>query len=185
MKIICAGRQISGKNPVHIVEAVAREKEVRLLCVGNGPLHHLVVAKARSLCPDRCQFIRSLENKELIKKMLEADVVTLNSYYHGWSKVMIEAMLLGKPVIVNQEVARKVKELSVRPKVCEFCPDTADGYAFAIRKMKNKKKRKKLAQRALRWAWLLANPERAQKKQAQAILKVIQNTSTAGRKCPV
>ena len=138
------------------------------------------MAKAKLLCPGKCRFLRALENKTLIKKMAEADVVTLNSYYHGWSKVMMEAMLLGKPVIVNQEVTKKVKELSVRPPVCEFCPDTKEGYACAIKKMKNRKIRKKIAYRAKRWAWQLADPKHSQIEHAKVILKIIEKFNRLG-----
>lgn len=86
---------------------------------------------------------------------------------------MIEAMLLGRPVIVNRETASKVGELEGRPPLCEFCQDSPEGYAQAIEKLRNVAYRRALARRAQRNAWQSANPRKMETLQAQTIVGIV------------
>jgi len=173
LRLLCAGRQFRWKNPRNIIASLARLKDVRLLCIGDGPERPANQELARKLCPGKVRFLSSLDNLRLVQKIAKADAVILNTHYHEWSKVMIEAMLLGRPVIVNRETASKVGELEGRPPLCEFCPDTPEGYAQAIEKLRNVAYRGALAQRARKRAWQLANPRRMESLQACAILETI------------
>lgn len=170
LRLLCVGRQFRWKNPRNIISALARFKDVRLLCIGDGPERPVNQKLAQTLCPGKVHFLPILENRRLVQKISKTDAVILNTRYHEWSKVMIEAMLLGRPVIVNRETASKVGELKGRPPVCEFCPDSPEGYARAIEKLRNVAYRKGLAQRARKKAWQLANPRRMEALQARVIL---------------
>lgn len=63
---------------------------------GGGFLHHLLTEISDKEIEDRVHFIGWREN--LLKDMLDADLVVLPSHTEGFPRAIIEAMLMGVPV---------------------------------------------------------------------------------------
>lgn len=169
LKLLYVGRVFKWKNPVNIIHAVARTGGVQLLCIGNGSAWPKIQALAKKIGSRRIRLVNGMPNRGVLCEMRKADAMILNTYYHEWSKVMIEAMLLGRPIIVNKEVASKVPELSASGQ-CSFCSDTIIGYRKAILRFQSKALRRRLARVALLRARALADPKMQSKKHADAIL---------------
>jgi len=163
--------------------AAAETEGVTLVCIGDGPIWPRTKSLVETLRLRKIRLWRSMRNQDVLNEFRKADGVILNTYYHEWSKVMIEAMLLGRPVIVNEEVASSVPEIS-SPSLCEFCPDTVSGYKNAIRKFKSKIYRNILASKAKKMAWTLANPKKQSIKQVKAILGLIMQQKRKFKVCP-
>jgi glycosyltransferase involved in cell wall biosynthesis len=183
LKLLYVGRFFQWKNPVNIIMAAAETEGVRLVCIGDGPIWPRIKSLVETLRLREIRLRRSMRNQDVLNEFRKADGVILNTYYHEWSKVMIEAMLLGRPVIVNEEVASSVPEIS-SPSLCEFCPDTVSGYKNAIRKFKSKIYRKVLASKAKKMAWTLANPKKQSIKQVKAILGLSNATKKKIKELP-
>jgi glycosyltransferase involved in cell wall biosynthesis len=132
VKLLCVGRQTYlQKDPSHIIEAIAPLSNVYLTLVGDGDLHHKLIEIAKTLrCSDRIQFIKSMNNENLLLLMKEMDLYVYHSINYEISKSCIEAALIGLPVILNDragEPAQEVKEAGFY-----LVKDSAQAYRDAI-----------------------------------------------------
>lgn len=111
-RIVVPGRQLAGKDPRPLVEALAGLPGVRCTFVGDGPLHEATVALAGRLgVTDRCQFLRAVSNDDLCRSLHEYDVLVSINDYGGVSKVELEAALVGMPIVTNQHPLERVPEI--------------------------------------------------------------------------
>jgi len=102
-RVCSVGRQTAGKNPVNLIRAVA-ELPVTLTLIGDGELHEYL----RQVTKDcgvmgKVTFLRSVSNDELCEMLPDFDVFAVHSDYCGIPKSVIEALLVGLPVVVNRE----------------------------------------------------------------------------------
>ena len=99
VRVISVGRQIEGKNPKDLIEAVAGLPHVELTLVGDGPLHDdLRMAADRHGIAGRITFVKSLANNELCRRLFDQDIFALHNDYWGVPKTLLEAFLTGLPV---------------------------------------------------------------------------------------
>jgi glycosyltransferase involved in cell wall biosynthesis len=89
----------------HLLDAAARVRdaipEVRFVLVGLGPLEGEIRRRAREL--DLGETVVMAGYREDVGEVAEAfDVFTLASVYEGLSIALVEAMALGKPVVVTE-----------------------------------------------------------------------------------
>jgi glycosyltransferase involved in cell wall biosynthesis len=132
VRVLSVGRQVPGKNPEPIIQAMAQVPGARLTVVGDGELHErLVQAAAAAGVGDRVQFQRSVPNDALCRLLPESDIVVLQSDYWELSKSLLEALLAGLPAVINRRPGSPVPELS--DAFVRFTDGTPDGYASAIR----------------------------------------------------
>ena len=72
----------------------------RLMILGEGPLHHSIIQWAETLgVSDRVEMVGFQDNP--FNWMHHADVFVLSSFYEGFGCVLLEAMILGIPVIAS------------------------------------------------------------------------------------
>ncbi len=103
LRCVCVGRQDSEvKDPRNIVRAVAGLDGVELHLYGNGNLHDELVALADGLgIAGRVTFKRSVPNPELMALLHTFDAYVFNSLSYGISKTVMEAALVGLPIVHN------------------------------------------------------------------------------------
>jgi glycosyltransferase involved in cell wall biosynthesis len=99
--LITVGRLAPPKDPFTLLEAFQRLSRGRLLVVGDGPLRPQVEAFLRSSpVGDR---VRLLGEREDVPDLLAAaDLFLLSSHKEGLPRAIIEAMMVGLPVVATR-----------------------------------------------------------------------------------
>jgi L-malate glycosyltransferase len=134
VRVISVGRQFKEKNPENLIKAVARLTNVRLTLVGDGSYHvHLKRVANDCNAGDRVEFIASLPNDELCRKLPEFDIFATHSEYWEISKSVLEPLLTGMPVVINRRLGAPVPELT--DDICMLVTNTTDGYRQALARL--------------------------------------------------
>lgn len=109
-ELITVGRLIKGKSPENIIRAIINIDDIRLTIVGNGPLKRklLFLCKYYKL-ESKVIFKEKLKNKDLIRLLKNFDAFICNTQYLEFPKTIIEALLVGLPLIVNDD-SKTIKE---------------------------------------------------------------------------
>lgn len=132
LKILCVGRLFEQKNPENLIKAMSGI-EAKLTIIGDGPyrgrieriIQNLNLTKKVSVIPSVC-------NSEIYKYFQEADILVSVNNYGGISKVVIEAMASGLPIVVNKTRWGLPELLEDTAIVAENSPD---GFAEALNKL--------------------------------------------------
>jgi teichuronic acid biosynthesis glycosyltransferase TuaC len=91
------------KGVPELLEAVARLKDVQLVCIGDGPLRGRLEERSRE--PDLNGRVRftGRQNAEVVGQWLgAADLLCLPSYSEGCPNVVVEALSSGRPVVASR-----------------------------------------------------------------------------------
>jgi glycosyltransferase involved in cell wall biosynthesis len=136
LQALCVGRQQSEeKDPMPIVEALAKVEGVELHMVGDGDLHDGLRARVDELgITDRVRFSRALPNEQVLEELASSDLFVYSSSIHEVSKTCIEAALAGLPLIVNDRDGDPALELTgghVR-----LVSGTRESYALALEELR-------------------------------------------------
>ena len=103
--LLFVGRLVEHKNLPRLLDAFARvaseRPHVRLLLVGGGPLHDALVARIRELKLDGRALLLG-ERSDVAALMKAADLLVAPSLREGMSNVILEAMVLGLPVLATR-----------------------------------------------------------------------------------
>ncbi len=114
------------KGPVNIIRAL-KNMDVTLDVVGDGPLlESLRNMAAENSLAGRVNFLGYKPNDWIVRQMPGYDIYLFESQAREMSKSVIEAMLCGLPVIVNQQGENPVVELdqAVGLVKVENCPES-------------------------------------------------------------
>ena len=161
--IVVPGRQLVGKDPRPIVEALCGLPDVRCTFVGDGPLHDATVALAqRSGVIDRCAFLRAVPNDDLCRSLRNYDVLVSVNDYGGVSKVELEAALAGMPVVTNQHPLERVPE--ILDEACLTVSGTPDSYREALQRLLNDEPLRRRLGTAVRENACAVSPPRMEEK---------------------
>ena len=134
VKIISIGRQFKEKNPRNIIKALKALTDVEITFVGDGDLHEeLKSLSKREGVDHRTIFVKSMPNDDLCKNLHSYDFLALHTEYFEISKVILEAFLVGLPVLLNHRIGDPVPELS--DNICLRVSDTVEGYFGGLKKM--------------------------------------------------
>jgi glycosyltransferase involved in cell wall biosynthesis len=160
-RVISVGRLIGGKNPEHLIRAAATLADVQLTVVGDGDLYDYLRAVADE-AGGRVLFRRAVPNDELCRLLREQDIFATHNDYWGLPKAVMEAMLVGLPIVLNRRQGEPIPELP--PEAAIFVDDTTEGYARALRTLlDDDAEREARGRRAAEHAWKLWAPERAER----------------------
>jgi hypothetical protein len=131
VKIISVGRHIKKKYMNRLVEAVAEIPNCELTLVGDGDLYEELKKYVEELnISDRVHFILSMENDELVNQLSEYDIFASHSDYAEISKTVLEAMLVGLPIVTTKRLGLPVEELGEAGVL--LVENTKDGFKEAI-----------------------------------------------------
>ncbi len=114
VRCLCVGRQErEQKDQRPILEAIAQIDNSRLYLYGNGNLHDELIALAQTLgIADRVVFKTGVPNDQLMQELQAFDIYVYNSINAEISKTVIEAALVGLPIIHNERTPWLAEELS-------------------------------------------------------------------------
>lgn len=110
--ILTVGRLLPWKGVDHLIAALRRVNEVRLMVAGDGEILPALRAQAESAgVADRVTFLGNVPRSTMPALMRAADYVALYSGYEGLSHTLLESLRVGTPVIAsdkggNPEVVR-------------------------------------------------------------------------------
>lgn len=100
--IITVGRLIPLKQIDKLLEAVAQLKNVGLLIVGDGVERPKLESLAKHLNIERrVSFLGRLSHQDTISAIRASDALVLYSTHEGLPHVVLEAAMLGKPIIAT------------------------------------------------------------------------------------
>jgi glycosyltransferase involved in cell wall biosynthesis len=113
-RCICVGRQDRDQKDVRaIIHAVSEIPNVELYLYGNGNLHETLVKLTHELnILERVFFKTSIPNSQLMQELSQYDIYVYNSINYEISKTVIEAALVGLPIIHNLRDGGLSQELS-------------------------------------------------------------------------
>jgi glycosyltransferase involved in cell wall biosynthesis len=124
--VLSVGRLVPWKGFFELIEAVQylRENDTKatVAIVGDGPDRAALEEEAKMRLHDGYVFTGGLAHHQALAAIAYSDIFVLDSLYEGLSHVLIEALTLGKPVIVsniggNTEIVRHEENgLVVSPK---------------------------------------------------------------------
>jgi len=120
--IVSPGRLVPWKGfdtliRVH-AEMLKERPDLKLLIIGDGPDVGSLEALTKSLgVEESVIFTGNIENAVLLRYMRAADVFALNTHYEGFSHVLLEAAVVGVPIVTTN--------IGGNP---EFIDDGVNGY---------------------------------------------------------
>ena len=120
--IISSGRLVPWKGFDVLIRIVAKLKknrpDLKLLIVGGGPDDEKLESLAKELgVEDSVIFTHRVENAVALRYMRAADVFVLNTKYEGFSHTLLEAAIVGVPIVTTK--------IGGNP---EFIDDSINGY---------------------------------------------------------
>lgn len=125
LEIVTAGRFVPWKGIRELLsvflELSQKFPDVRLTCIGDGPMREVLEADARILnISDTVFFTGRLSQTETLLRIARSRVFVLNSGYEGFSHQLIEAMGVGAAIVCtsaggNTEVAQHEENALVVP----------------------------------------------------------------------
>jgi glycosyltransferase involved in cell wall biosynthesis len=131
VRVISVGRQFEEKDPECLIKAAAEMPNVHLTIVGNGAGHERLKEVAADCgIGARVEFIRSLPNDELCRRLPEFDIFATHSEYWELSKSVIEPLLTGLPLVINRRIGEPVPELT--SDICILVENSAAAYRQAL-----------------------------------------------------
>jgi glycosyltransferase involved in cell wall biosynthesis len=162
-RLICVGRLFELKNPIKIIDAVSGLPSSQLTIVGDGPLRSTLTSYVEHLgLTERVKFRPAVSNDDLCNLLYESDLFVVHSEHWEISKSVLEALLTGLPVIVNQRLGEPVPELSGG--IVRLVENNAEAYASAISELLNNPDlRRNLGEIGANIARELWSPEKCEK----------------------
>ncbi|MDY0093955.1 MAG: glycosyltransferase family 4 protein [Candidatus Vecturithrix sp.] len=101
--IITIGRLVAWKGIDQLIHLLPElEESVKLLIVGDGPEKNRLTELAQTLnVAHRVKFLGKVRRAQGFAYMHASDIFVLNTAYEGFSHVLLEAMMIGIPVITT------------------------------------------------------------------------------------
>jgi glycosyltransferase involved in cell wall biosynthesis len=100
--ILTVGRLLPWKGVDHLITALRRVPDVRLLVAGDGDILESLKAQAGDL-GERVVFLGRVSREQMPLYMKAADYVALYSGYEGLSHTLLESLRVGTPVIASDK----------------------------------------------------------------------------------
>lgn len=104
--VVTVGRLVPWKRIDDIMSAVTNTQAKSLVIAGDGPEREALEAHSRKIFPNT-YFTGALPHADVLATIKASDVFVLNSTYEGFSHLLIEACLLGVPVVASDIEANK------------------------------------------------------------------------------
>ncbi len=143
LNLVTIGRLVHGKSPAKIIEGLAQTRNAYLTVIGDGPLRDELITQAKKLgLKDRITFIKRMDNEKLCAELHKFDGFVFRTDYNECPKTVIEAALVGLPIICPEALQNRVLELEEMPLIA--CNDSPIGFANALINLKEENKREQL-----------------------------------------
>ncbi len=102
--LVAVGRILPWKGVDHLIHALSRLPDVRLIVAGDGELlSTLKILTATLKVADRVTFLGKIEREQVDLYMRAADYTALYSGYEGLSHTLLESLRAGTPCIASDK----------------------------------------------------------------------------------
>ncbi|MBZ0283194.1 MAG: glycosyltransferase family 4 protein [Anaerolineae bacterium] len=102
--LLTAARLTPWKGVDHLITALSRTKDVRLLVAGDGEMLPTLQRQVNDLkLSDRVEFLGKVSREKMPLYMKAADYLALYSGYEGLSHTLLESLRAGTPVIASDK----------------------------------------------------------------------------------
>lgn len=102
--ILTVGRILPWKGVDHLITAISRLADIRLIVAGDGDQLEALKAQANQLnVSDRVTFLGRVNRDQVDMYMRAADYTALYSGYEGLSHTLLESLRAGTPVIASDK----------------------------------------------------------------------------------
>lgn len=130
--IIFSGKFIPRKNPLLLLQAIAKLKrdDIKCILMGEGPMNQEIQSFAHRYLPHQLIFQGFVNQSQLGKFYQAADLAVLPSKFETWGLAVNEAMQFGLPVIVSDGVGSRFD--LVKPGVTGYVFPEGDVNALAL-----------------------------------------------------
>jgi L-malate glycosyltransferase len=98
LKLITVGRLVERKGYEFLIKAVAGNKKVELVLIGEGDMEKRLIALAKD-CGANAIFMGGKPHSQIAEFLQKSDVFVLPSINEGMSNAIMEAMACGLPII--------------------------------------------------------------------------------------
>ena len=170
VKLLTVGRQVlNEKDPSPIIEAVLEinKFDIEYTLIGNGNIHQRLINKFKDVKGfDRIKFVKSMDNKEVLKVMRTSDLYVYSSNNYEISKTCIEASIIGLPIILNDRCGNPSQEL-INGNFHLINNSKNDFKNAILEYIESYEKRKKLGKDSQHYALMNWNPAINEKKSAK------------------
>jgi glycosyltransferase involved in cell wall biosynthesis len=103
LSLVTVGRLISGKSTLPLLEAVRQIPETNLTIIGDGPERQLIEGWIKQhQISERVTLVERRDNASLIKGLKDFDAFIAYTEFAEVPKTVIEAGLVGLPIILNK-----------------------------------------------------------------------------------
>jgi len=126
LRIIYIGRFEAQKNLRSLIEAVGKIKKtkIKLTLAGEGSQKKELMSQAKNLSVN-LEILPPQDYKNIPRLLCQSDIFTLPSQVEGNSKILIEAMACGTPVIgANVEGVRQIIKHKKTGILCQTSPNS-------------------------------------------------------------
>lgn len=100
--IVTAGRLVPWKNIDGVIDAVASISKASFAIIGDGPLYETLSQHSSEKLSERSVLTGMLSHQDTLATIHSADIFVLNSSYEGLSHLLIEALMLGIPIVATR-----------------------------------------------------------------------------------
>jgi glycosyltransferase involved in cell wall biosynthesis len=113
------------KDPRNIIRAVAQNPKLFFTLVGDGPIHSEIMNLFSDLgVSERVECITAIPNNEWIEILAKSDLYVSHCAYSGISKGVLEAALVGIPIIINRNNPLAPEYSKGWVSLCDNTPDS-------------------------------------------------------------
>jgi len=174
IRIVCINRQDSMKDPRNIIRAVAQNPELFFTLVGDGPIHPEILNLISELgVSERVECINAIPNNEWMEILSKSDLYVSHCDYSGISKGVLEAALIGIPIIINRNnpLAPEYSKGWV-----SLCDGTPNGYLLNINELiSNQALRNQIGAKALAFSSEMCLPTNVRNSWQEVYFEVSKN----------
>lgn len=116
VRLITVGRLIHGKTIAPLIEMLEGRPEWHLTVIGNGPLREHFIGTIRDKgLSSRISMTSRLDNLELLANLKAFDIFVAHTKFEEIPKTVIEAGLVGLPILLNKPNSKLPTEYQNAP----------------------------------------------------------------------
>jgi glycosyltransferase involved in cell wall biosynthesis len=179
VKCICVSRQnINQKDQRDLIGAVSQLSNVELTLIGSGDLNQSLRELAQKTgAQNRIFFLSSCSNADILRSLKDYDIYVYNSINYEISKTVMEAALIGLPIIHNRRKPALSTELD--QEYFYLVENSVEGYLEGIRRLADDQRmREKLGRGARKAAKRLWSPECVEKQIFELYISLMESKDT-------
>ncbi len=103
LTLVTAGRLVSWKGIVGLIELLSKMPDFQLKIAGSGPEKEYLEERAKEIgVYERVDFLGTVDRERLMGIVSKSHVFVLNTYFESFSFQVVEALATGTPVITTK-----------------------------------------------------------------------------------